>query len=119
MKLNGRIVAIAAALVVALAVVGAGIAQAVGGGEESVTGPAAQQAGDAALAAVGGGTVLEVEQADAGDAAYEVEVRRPDGSEVEVHLDAQFQPLGTAADDDQGESGTDDDDQGEQDGDDD
>jgi hypothetical protein len=33
---------------------------------------------------------------------YEVEVQRPDGSQVEVLLDDQFQLVGTAADDDSG-----------------
>ena len=31
-----------------------------------------------------------------------MEVRREDGSQIEVHLDAQFQSVGTAADDDKG-----------------
>lgn len=101
MNVDRRIVAIAAAVVVALAALGAGIAQAVSRGEESVTGPAARQARDAALAAVEGGTVLEVERQDGdGPGVYEVEVRRPDGSEVEIHLDARFQVLGSASDDD-------------------
>ncbi len=117
MKVNGRILAIAAAAVVAVAALGAGIAQAVSGGENTVSGAATKKAGDAALAAVGGGTVREVERADEdGAGAYEVEVRRTDGSEVEVHLDAQFQVLGAASDDDgagadsqQDETGPDDD----------
>ena len=33
---------------------------------------------------------------------YEVEVHRPDGSQLEVHLNGQFQAVGTAADDDSG-----------------
>ena len=103
MKVNRRSVVIAAAVVIALAAAGVGIAQAVGGGDESVTGPAAEQARSAALDAAGGGTVLSVERED-GDGAgvYEVEVRRADGSEVEVYLDARFRPLGTTADDDGG-----------------
>lgn len=87
-----------------LAVGGVGIAQAVGGSpEEPVTGPAAEQATSAALKAAGGGTVLEIERQD-GDGAglFEVEVRRADGSQIEIHLDDQFQPVGTAADDDSG-----------------
>ena len=45
--------------------------------------------------------MLEVERQD-GDGAgvYEVEVRRADGSQVEIHLDAQFEPVGSAPDDD-------------------
>jgi len=119
MKVNGRILAIAAAAVVAVAATSAGIAQAVSGGEDNVSGAAAKKAGDAALAAVGGGSVGEVERADEdGAGAYEVEVRRSDGSEVEVHLDAQFQVLGSVSDDDEAGEGSDQDEQGEHDTDD-
>ena len=103
MKLNRRIAMIVAAVAV-LAAGGAGIAKAVGvGDDEQVNGPAAEQAKVAALKATGGGEVLEVEGQD-GDGAgvYEVEVRRPDGSTVEVHLNAAFEPVGTQADDDNG-----------------
>lgn len=51
------------------------------------------QAANAALAKVGKGTVSEVERDDDGGAAYEVEVRLPDGSQVEVHVGADFQVL--------------------------
>lgn len=44
----------------------------------------------AALSAVGGGTVLEVEASDDGTQAYEVEVRDGDGVEWDVDLDADF-----------------------------
>ena len=95
-----------AAGVAAVAIAGgAGIAKAVSGADsESVTGPAAQHAARAAEEAAGGGRALEVEYQD-GDAAgvYEVEVRRADGSQVEVHLNGQFEPVGTQADDDAGE----------------
>ena len=48
--------------------------------------------------------MLEVEGQD-GDGAgvYEVEVRRADGSQVEIHLNAAFEPVGQQADDDKGE----------------
>lgn len=103
MKLNRRIALIVAALAL-LAAAGAGIAKAVGvGDDEQVTGPAAEQAKAAALKAAGGGTVLEVEgQDDDGAGVYEVEVRRADGSQVEIHLNAEFEPVGTKADDDDG-----------------
>ena len=103
MKPNRRTAVIVAAIAV-LAVAGAGIAKAVGvGDDEQVTGPAAGQAKAAALKAAGGGTVLGVERQD-GDGAgvYEVEVERTDGSHVEIHLDAVFKPVGTQADDDNG-----------------
>lgn len=106
MKLNRRMLMIGAAAG-ALAVSGVGIAQAVGGSsEESVTGPAADKARSAALKAAGGGTVLEVERQDeAGAGLFEVEVRRADGSQVEIHLDDRFQPVGVALDDDNGAGG--------------
>ena len=103
MKKKRTLVVVAAAAALAVAA-GAGIAQAVSGSEEPVTGPSADRAAEAALAAAGGGSVLEIErQDDDGSGIYEVEVRREDGSQVEVHLDAQFQRVGTVADDDAGE----------------
>jgi hypothetical protein len=104
MKINRKLVAIAAAVAV-VAAGGVGIAYAVGGGEsdEQITGPSAKKAEAAALDAVGGGTVLEAEHQEAGGSGvYEVEVQRPDGSQVEVLIDDQFQSVGTAADDDSG-----------------
>jgi hypothetical protein len=103
MKVNRKVLVVAGA-VLALAAGGIGIAYAVGGdSEEQVTGPSAEKAKAAALDAVGGGTVLEVERQD-GDGAgvYEVEVQRPDGSQVEVHVSGQYDSVGTAADDDSG-----------------
>jgi Peptidase propeptide and YPEB domain len=92
----------------ALAVGGAGMAKAVSGSNsEIVNGPAAENAVRAAVEAVGGGQALEVEYQD-GDSpgVYEVEVRRADGSHVEVHLNGQFKLVGTQADDDAGDSGS-------------
>lgn len=105
MKVNRKVITIAA-VAAALTAGGAGIAYAVGGdSEEQVSGPGAERAKAAALDAVGGGEVLEVERQDGdGDGAYEVEVERPDGSQVEVHVSASFDALGTAADDDSGEN---------------
>jgi hypothetical protein len=96
------VVAGVAAVVLAIGA-GAGIARTVGGSDEHATGPAAGKAAAAAVRAAGGGKAVEVEYQD-GDGAgvYEVEVRRPDGSQLEVHLNGQFQAVGTAADDDSG-----------------
>jgi hypothetical protein len=103
MKRNRRVLVAAGVAVVALAAGGAAIARTVGGSEEQVRGPAAAHAKAAAVEAVGGGAVLEVEYQDGdGKGIYEVEVRRADGSQVEVHLNGQFEPVGTAADDDSG-----------------
>lgn len=57
------------------------------------------RATEAALRHTGGGTILEAEAGDDG-AAFGVEIRRPDGSVVEVALDASFAVIGEAADDD-------------------
>jgi hypothetical protein len=106
-----RTLVVAGVAAAVLAVGGAGIARAVSGSDsETVRGPSAQKAARAAVQAVGGGQVLEVEYQD-GDApgVYEVEVRRTDGSHVEVHLNGQFESVGTQADDDSGESGSGDD----------
>jgi hypothetical protein len=81
---------------------GGGIAWATSGGDERpLSGPALERASAAALEHTGGGTVTEAETGDDG-AAYGVEVRRPDGSQVEVELDASFHVIGQAGDDDTG-----------------
>lgn len=97
-----------AATGLAVAMVG-GIAAAASDGDadQELTGTTRDRAVAAALAATGGGTVLETEAGDDG-AAYTVEVRTPDGSVVEVQLDAGFTVTGAVADDDGG-SGEDDD----------
>ncbi len=48
------------------------------------------RATEAAISEAGGGEVVDVDRSDDRDHAFEVEVRREDGSEVEVHLDADF-----------------------------
>lgn len=105
MKLNRKVV-VAAGAALALAAGGIGIAYAVGGdSEEQVTGPSAEKAKAAALDAVGGGTVLEVERQDGdGSGVYEVEVQREDGSQVEVHVSGDYDAVGREADDDSGSS---------------
>ena len=56
----------------------------------------------AALDHTGGGKVTETEAGDE-EGAYEVEVTRADGSQVDVHLDKGFNVLSQAGDSDQGE----------------
>ena len=70
------------------------------------TGASTDRAKQAAEAAVSGATAREVER-EAGDddnpsSAWEVELTRPDGSTVEVDLDAGFKVLATDRDDDRG-----------------
>ncbi len=77
-----------------------GIAAATGGDDdEQLSGSTRDRAVSAALASTGGGQVLETEAGDDG-AAYTVEVETPDGSVVEVQLDADFTVTGAVADDD-------------------
>ena len=67
--------------------------------DQPLTGTDRERAEAAALEAVGGGTVTEVEAGDDG-AAFGVEIRRDDGSQVEVQLDENFTVIGTETDDD-------------------
>jgi uncharacterized membrane protein YkoI len=99
--INVRTLVIAAAVATLLAL-GGGIAYANGGdSEEQVTGPDAEKAKSAAIAAVGGGTVTEVERDDGyGTGVFEVEVKRDDGSQVEMHLDRDLNVVGQEADED-------------------
>jgi uncharacterized membrane protein YkoI len=94
---------IAAAVAMLVALGGAGIAYANrADSEEQVTGPDAEKAKSAAIAAVGGGTVTEVERDDDGygTGVFEVEVTRDDGTQVEVHLDGDYNVVGQQADED-------------------
>jgi hypothetical protein len=88
--------ALAALVVVGI---GTGVAVATGSDEEALTGNAYDRATAAALDHVGEGTVTETEAGD-GAAAYEVEVRRDDGSQVEVQLNRNFDVIGSEGDDD-------------------
>ena len=101
-KLKGVLIAIAAVAV--LAVGGTAIAGAAGGGDDdgtdrAISGQALDRASAAALAETGGGKVTETEVGDE-EGAYEVEVTRADGSQVDVHLNKDFKVLGSAADND-------------------
>jgi hypothetical protein len=87
------------ALALAAIAGGTGIGLAGGGEEQPLAGSTLDRAAEAALASTGGGTVIETEVGDDG-AAYGVEVRLEDGSVVEVVLDAGFNVIGRATDDD-------------------
>jgi uncharacterized membrane protein YkoI len=85
----------------ALAAGGAAAAVASGGDDDAtdkpITGSALEQAKAAALADTPG----KVTETEAGDeeSAYEVEVTRPDGSQVDVQLDRDFNVVSSSADD--------------------
>jgi len=100
---------VAAAAVAVLGAGGAAIAGATGGGGDDgggkgddgggkpITGPALDRASSVALEHTGGGRVTATELQDE-EGYYEVEVRRNDGSQVDVHLDSHFNVLGGSAD---------------------
>lgn len=95
-----RILLIGAAII-ALAAIPA-IALATGGGDPNevdvpITGPALEEASEAAIAHLGGGTVTDTEVGDE-DSYYEVEVTMDDGRQVDVQLDESFVVVGTEDD---------------------
>jgi hypothetical protein len=95
-----RMIVITAGVAAAAMVAVGGVAWATsGGGEQPLSGDAKTKAVESALAYVGGGTVVESEAGDDG-AAYGVEIRRADGSVVEVALDSSFSVVGSEGDDD-------------------
>jgi hypothetical protein len=102
---RSRLIVGGLAAIVVIAI-GAGMGVAAGGEDERpLTGSAHDRATAAALEHVGGGAVTETEVGEDG-AAYEVGVRRADGSEVEIKLDANFDVTGTERDDDRTEDQT-------------
>ncbi len=98
-----RPIIIAAAVVIAAA--GATAAAAAAGGDDdatdrAITGGALDRAKAAALAHTPG-KVTETEVGDE-ESHYEVEVTRPDGSQVDVQLDRDFRVVGSEADGEDG-----------------
>ncbi len=98
---NPRTLLIAAAAAMLL-LVGAGVAYATGSGdddssEQHATGPGIEKAKSVALDHTNGGRVTGTEIGDE-EGYYEVEVTRDDGTQVDVHLDRDFNVLGAPAD---------------------
>jgi hypothetical protein len=90
---------VVAAVAAALVLVGAGVAYATGSGEDpsgQAGGANLEKAKSVALEHVNG----QVTGTEVGDEEgyYEVEVTKDDGSRVDVHLDKNFEVLGTPAD---------------------
>jgi uncharacterized membrane protein YkoI len=90
------IIASTAAVVVALGAGGAVWATAANA-DPDVQGADRDRVGNAAVQAVGGGTVLDVEAGEDAGEAYEVEVRKTDGTEVDVVLDKDLKVIGQPA----------------------
>ncbi|MGI9099695.1 MAG: PepSY domain-containing protein [Solirubrobacteraceae bacterium] len=97
MTLRNKLVLTATTIVV-LGASGVGIAQAVSS-EDRVSGPEADKAEKAAIKAVPDGRVVDVEREDDGRQGWEVEVAKPDGRQVEVHLTPQLKSIGVESDD--------------------
>ena len=108
-----KIVFLAAAGVAVVGVTGGIAAPRLDDDDRPLSGSALEQASAAALKHTGGGTVVDSEAGDDGG-SYEVEIRLPDGSQVEVNLDGNFAVTGQEADDDSAD-GSDDDAGGESD----
>ena len=97
MKAKTAALLVAGALAaVTLAVTGAAAAGS-DDAESPITGRALEAASAAALAVTGGGRVTDTEVGDE-DSYYEVEVTLPDGGQVDVQLDAQFNVVDQLAD---------------------
>lgn len=93
--------AFGAAAAVAAGGTGAALAIGGGGGDKSLKGPAADRATAAALKITGGGTANSVERDNEKGATYEVEVRKSDGSTVDVRLDNAYKLIAVDSDSEQ------------------
>ena len=87
-----RVLGAGAAIALAAAVTGGGVAIASGDdGDVNVTGSGADQATAAALEITHGGTANSVERDSENGATWEVEVTKPNGQTVDVRLDQNYQ----------------------------
>ncbi|GAA2469124.1 PepSY domain-containing protein [Winogradskya humida] len=89
-----RIIVTTTAAVAALAIGGGVWATAA---NADVRGDERDRIGNAAVQAVPGGTVDDVDTSDEPGSAYEVEIRKQDGSEVDVLLDKDLKVIGQQA----------------------
>ena len=88
---------------------GAAIAAATGAADDGngtpITGSALDKASKVALQQTGGGQVTATEIRDE-EGYYEIEVKKTDGSEVDVHLDRHFNVIDSSGDNGSGDSGS-------------
>ncbi len=98
-RLKGAL--IAGGVIAAIGGGGAAVAAATGAGDDGsgtpITGGALGKAKAAALEQTGGGQVTATEVRDE-EGYYEVEVKKTDGSQVDVHLDRHFNLVDQSAD---------------------
>ena len=104
---KSRRTAVVSAAVLVVAAIGGGAAIAGGGDDDAtetpITGAALAKAKAAALAETGAGRVTGTEAGDE-ESAYEVEVTRPDGSQVDVQLDGSFKVVSAKDDGHEGQN---------------
>ena len=111
MATRKKVIAAAVAAVAAVGIGTGAVLAAAGDDDKPLEGNAYERATAAAVEYVGGGTVIETEVGDDG-AAYGIEIRKNDGTIVEVNLDENFEVIGAEPDDDgadEDEDGPDDD----------
>jgi len=95
-KVKVAVVTSTAALLIGA--IGAGVAIAAGGDNETpISGPAYQKATAAALAYTGSGRVTGTEVGDE-ESYYQVEVTLPDGTQTDVQLGKSFTVVGSKTD---------------------
>lgn len=105
-KLRSKRVIIPSVAALAALGVGAGLWSATAA--DDVRGSERDRVGAAAVRAAGGGTAVEVETSDDRGEAYEVEVRKDDGTEVDVALDRDLEIVGREDDGQEDDSRDDD-----------
>jgi uncharacterized membrane protein YkoI len=105
-EMNRRIRLLIGGTAAVVVIAGGAVAATAAGGDDDapLTGHTRERAIAAALAHVGVGSVVGTEVGE-DDAAYGVEIRLADGSQVEVTLDEGFRVIATEADDDGSEDG--------------
>ena len=101
-RIAGGVGVVAAAALGAAAIAGAG---GVFDDETPLEGSELAKASAAALKATGGGTVNETERDSEQGATFEVEVTKPDGSTVDVRLDASYGVVAIESDSEQADHG--------------
>jgi hypothetical protein len=90
-------IAFALGAVAAVALIPLGATASGADSDTPINGPALEQATEAALDHLGDGVVTETEVGDE-ESFYEVEVTMPDGAQIDVQLDEQFNVVSTEAD---------------------
>ena len=116
MSRRAKRIVLAGAVLVAAGAGGAAAVQAGSGDDERATGLQADRAAATALRIAGGGSAASVERDAEGARVWEVEVTRPDGTTLEVDLDAALKQVAAEPDDDStGEPDDSDDDDGDKD----